>query len=448
MLPAKAKDPQKQHQINHAIEIIAVELACLGQGLETRQRARKSVIEARLAYSIRKLIRDALGATSLDKNGEASIAKSPGWYKLGQYNWHLTYRVHVKLAYEGLVNLGYLQETKKGVSDKGVGLYRTKYVATEKLRALVGPFRASELDRLMPLENNQDLIRVQKVTKVFLAGRTKPARPTERLEYKDNDLTHVMRSNLRSINALLSQTDLDLHMTAEQVYTLQVTSKFSKAADRTPTALSRKAIHRVFSSTDFDEGGRFYGAWWQNIGSWLRPAITINGEPTVECDFASLHPTMLYLERGLQILDDPYAGILETEQGQPPIDDPFRVSARAFAKVAFNAMVNAKAELGRPPQGLRPRDFGLTWRELSQRILEKHNAIADAFYTGQGLRLQHIDSQLAERVMLYFTSKDVPVLPVHDSFIIAAQHQQELVTVMNRVFGERFGGADIKVTVK
>ena len=118
--------------------------------------------------------------------------------------------------------------------------------------------------------------------------------------------------------------------------------------------------------------------------------------------------------------DNPYAGILEAEQGQPLIDDPFRVSARAFTKIAFNAMVNTKAELRQPPQGPRPRDFGLTWRELSQRILQEHHAIADAFYTGQGLRLQYIDSPLAERVMLYFTSKDVPVLPVHDSFIIAA----------------------------
>ena len=50
--------------------------------------------------------------------------------------------------------------------------------------------------------------------------------------------------------------------------------------------------------------------------------------------------------------------------------------------------------------------------------------------------------------MLCFTSKDVPLLPVHDSVIIATQHQRELVAGMKRVFGERFGGAEIKVTVK
>ena len=50
--------------------------------------------------------------------------------------------------------------------------------------------------------------------------------------------------------------------------------------------------------------------------------------------------------------------------------------------------------------------------------------------------------------MLHFANKGVPVLPVHDSFIVAAQHQQELVTLMKRVFGARLGGAEIRVTVK
>ena len=66
MLPAKAKDPQKQYQINQAIEIITREVACLGQGPEMRQRARRSAVALRLAYSIRKLMRYALGAGSLD----------------------------------------------------------------------------------------------------------------------------------------------------------------------------------------------------------------------------------------------------------------------------------------------------------------------------------------------------------------------------------------------
>ena len=75
---ARAKDPQEQHQISQTIESIAREIACFGQGLETRQVARKLAVGARLAQSIRKLIRDALGAASLQKNSETRSAKSPG----------------------------------------------------------------------------------------------------------------------------------------------------------------------------------------------------------------------------------------------------------------------------------------------------------------------------------------------------------------------------------
>ena len=50
--------------------------------------------------------------------------------------------------------------------------------------------------------------------------------------------------------------------------------------------------------------------------------------------------------------------------------------------------------------------------------------------------------------MLRFANKGVPVLPVHDSLISAAQQQQELVTLMKCVFGSRLGGPEIQVTVK
>ena len=80
--------------------------------------------------------------------------------------------------------------------------------------------------------------------------------------------------------------------------------------------------------------------------------------------------------------------------------------------------------------------------------MTKPHAIEDAFYSGQGLRLQYIDSQLAKRIVLHFANEGVTELPVHDSFIIAAHHEQELVAVMKSVFAERFVGAEIKVTVK
>ena len=56
-----------------------------------------------------------------------------------------------------------------------------------------------------------------------------------------------------------------------------------------------------------------------------------------------------------------------------------------------------------------------------------------------GNRLQFRDSQLAEQIMLRFAKKDIPVLPVHDSFIIIRGLYSELVNVMHDEFEKMFG---------
>jgi len=55
-----------------------------------------------------------------------------------------------------------------------------------------------------------------------------------------------------------------------------------------------------------------------------------------------------------------------------------------------------------------------------------------------GNRLQFKDSQLAERIMLYFAERNIPVLPVHDSFIITRGLYSELVNAMHDEFEKMF----------
>ena len=441
---ARDQGPSKQQQVGHAIARIINELESMDQGNDARQRAPSQKVKDSLWYSVSKLVRDALGAASLSRRGEAQLSKRPGHYTASRYNKHLSYRIHVRKAYEGMIKLGYLTETKKGVAEKGIGLYQTKFVASAKLHELIGPIRPASFHELIPLENNVDVIRVQRSQKIFLEGRAAPVRPTERVDYVDSPVTVEMRETVNFINALLDAAVIDLRMNAEQRYLFSIARQFQKQSDRVTTNLSRKRLYRVFANTDFTEGGRFYGPWWHNIQSWLRAAIVINEQPTIECDYSNMHPTILYVSKGLQPPADSYDGIIESEN----TDDPLQPDTRSVVKLAFNAMLNAKAELKRPPQGLRLSAFGIKWRELSQRISEKHAPIADAFYTGQGLKLQYLDSQLAETIMLTFAAEDIPVLPVHDSFIVAAEHHERLIKVMKCAFQEQFDGADIKVTVK
>ena len=102
-------------------------------------------------------------------------------------------------------------------------------------------------------------------------------------------------------------------------------------------------------------------------------------------------------------------------------------------------MVQAKSKLTSPPKDIDYKSTGKTWKELRQLILDKHKPIEDSFFCGMGNRLQFRDSQLAEQIMLHFAKRDIPVLPVHDSFIIIRGLYSELVNAMHEEFEKMFG---------
>jgi len=60
------------------------------------------------------------------------------------------------------------------------------------------------------------------------------------------------------------------------------------------------------------------------------------------------------------------------------------------------------------------------------------------------LKLQYIDSQLAESVLKHFTSRDIPCLCVHDSFIVPKKYGDELEGVMKDTYKSKIN-YDIKV---
>jgi hypothetical protein len=72
---------------------------------------------------------------------------------------------------------------------------------------------------------------------------------------------------------------------------------------------------------------------------------------------------------------------------------------------------------------------------LIDAFFEKHKPLTKFIFTidNLGIILQNIDSQIAEKVLLYFALKGIPVLPMHDSFIIYAELYQELEEIMKDV---------------
>jgi hypothetical protein len=183
-------------------------------------------------------------------------------------------------------------------------------------------------------------------------------------------------------------------------------------------------LHRVFNRGSFDYGGRFYGAHWQNIpAEGGRDRIKINGEETVELDYAGMHIRLLYAEAGKPAPADPY-----DVEGWP------RKQIKLALLIAINARthidaVRALADALRLGGGVA--DPFATAQALIRAAKARHPHIAHAIASDAGVRLMRRDSEIAAQVMReVLRATGVMPLPVHDSFIVPISQQEGLMAAM------------------
>lgn len=423
--------------------------------IEANPTARKSTqdSQAKLEYSVNFLITNAL---SVPKHSCALIHKRSGAYSENSiyYDPDLSYRVTIKNAYEPLCKLGYLKQTKQGhyfrteEHRNRIG-GRTEYIATRKLLSLLGD-NAEAIPALIPLRKIEDLVRVQVTNPKEKKLKGKKLPKIRKLPaQKTRKVVAVMKGNLARINETLARHWIDLEIPDRdhpedliikglknpEISQKQLGKVYAWYNEATTINYGNRQIYRVFNDKNLSKGGRFYGGFWQEIPKFLRQHLIIDGRRTVEIDYSGLHPSLLYALEGQKRPLDAYTGILPNQTNLK------NDKQRSALKIALNAMLNADRDLQRKPRSLNLEDVQTTWPKLKQSIMEFHKPIAHYFGTGAGLNLQKEDSDLAEQILLHFADKDVVCLPVHDSFVIHEEHQDELREVMHQVFIDKYGVA-------
>lgn len=217
-------------------------------------------------------------------------------------------------------------------------------------------------------------------------------------------------------------------------------------------------VHIARFTDSWDLHGRLYTHSFghQSIRRLERATIRFNDEPCVELDFGGLHPRMLYHLRGLEAPDDPYDLWPSTPKPQ-----------REIAKLVLNATINAKSFRSaiaachnranewdvvakRPKYGKSLEDArvlrravattGLDFRDVQQRAVQRHQAIAADFGRDMGLTLMRHDSRIALNVLYHFAKRDVPCLGVHDSFIVPERYAAELRSMMREIYSAEMNG--------
>ena len=207
---------------------------------------------------------------------------------------------------------------------------------------------------------------------------------------------------------------------------------------------SSSKYHRVFNNSRFDHGGRFYGHWSQHIESHERIFISIDDMFTVELDYSCLHISMLY---GLEEMTPPPGD----QYSLPGISASYRKVIKVAVNIALNANTARSAMSAiRDEMHKFCDETDLPFirpKILLRAIFAKHQAIKKYFCSGYGLRLQFLDSMIAEKIMLTLGEEGIGCLCIHDSFIVADKYEAILRDLMEEFFCEMFGFLP-KITAK
>ena len=190
-----------------------------------------------------------------------------------------------------------------------------------------------------------------------------------------------------------------------------------------------KVLRRIFSR-NWERGGRIYGGWWMHIPSAERRHIQIDGEPTVECDYRQLHPTLLFLRRQIELDFDPY--LPEGLSGE---------ATRNLGKRTFQRLINRSSTkpLRRDPKDLDALPKGMSFQRYLKHLTAPLAPISDWFSSGVGMSLQREDSDLALDVLGLTEKAGIVVLPIHDSFLVRERDAKVLEKAMCDAFEVRYG---------
>jgi len=312
----------------------------------------------------------------------------------------------VKRIVDGLVELGHVTNDR--------GFYFSEYGHGMRSRMRATPHFIAELQRLYGL--NAGHVQKHHSSRVLVL---RDGNGTE-IDFPGTKSTRRMIRELLIYNRRLRSTSISLDMPQEELDELKID-------------FGANQYHRVFNNGSFYLGGRFYGPWWVIASSELRKRMLIDGVATVECDYSGLHVHMLYSLSGHRYFDihgqgdDPYQ--------LPDYSTDYRLLIKKTVWALFGSVSlrGAKQSVrqwlpGHPGYG--EVDVG----DLIEEIQLKHKPIKEHFYSKPSLMLMYRDSKIASAVIKRMMKMGVMALPVHDSFVVQRQFEDDLRTVMVEEF--------------
>ena len=258
------------------------------------------------------------------------------------------------------------------------------------------------------------------------------------IDYIDSQLRGRYRKHLSAYNKLLKKSTIRISNVKDDFILLK--------DGETKRAINHNDnfVRRIFSNGQWNQGGRFHGGWWQQLPGTTRRLIKINGstDTVTEVDYSSLHIVLLYALNKIDFHSaDPNDAYSISDYQHLYSEEELRILLKLILLICINAKDRKSAikaitfEINKDHEKYEWFTLsGIEIEDIIDRFLERHHLIKNYFFSNYGIKLQFIDSNIAEKVINHFTKKDIPVLAVHDSFLIDPLYENELVILMTDSF--------------
>ena len=390
------------HPFSPNLVIINEELRSLAQDI-ANEITQKTKASAKEASSTETLIANLIANYRKDPSLYLAYSRNNSTYKAKSiYNKSDITTDMLRRAVDGLKKKGYVTN-QPGFNDKKTKTGKnSRTQSTNQLKALFDKFSD------IPI---RELIR-DEPTEIQLKDSKK-----EKIPFKSSKPLEEMGKDIARWNDFMSKQYVDLSIPEEEL---------------SQWITPNENLYRTFNNSSFEEGGRHYGHWAQNIPKHLRKNLVINGKETVEIDFKSFHPRLLYALEGIAL----------------PIDfDPYieiEGCTRDEVKQLFQIVVNSKSPQSAQKaiqEGIRNGDIasGVDAKKALTQLEEAHPDLKRYFYSGIGIKLQYIDSRMTAKLMGKLRSELIPMIPVHDSYIVRRNDLHTLELLMDQSIKEVLG---------
>ncbi|WP_439140175.1 hypothetical protein [Planktotalea sp.] len=233
-------------------------------------------------------------------------------------------------------------------------------------------------------------------------------------EYEDDETTFALRQQMTEINDWLSTADTTCNLPQVD-----------------PT---HRRLRRIFNNSDFAQGGRLYGGFWQAMSSDERlEHILIEDDWCVELDYGQMSLLLLYAEAQAQDYV-PVGDLYDlSEYGIP-------TECRKGIKKVMQAIINSPEIPRRLPKGSRKHfPSRINLRDILRAVEKKHPVIFPLMTSRIGMHLFRKESNILVDVLQTLRSEGIVALPVHDAVVVRDDKADKAGAVMKKVFREHTG---------